>query len=136
KMKWYIQTSPHDTYDRDANQTPILIDGDYQGQPRKLLAMASRSGYYFLLDRATGESLVTVPYGSQNWSAGVDKRGQPITKTEIDAALEGTRTNWWAPSFSPETGLFYVNGSHGFSIGYLMPNEETGNVEDHQGGGA
>jgi alcohol dehydrogenase (cytochrome c) len=141
KMKWYIQTSPHDTYDRDANQTPILIDGDYQGQPRKLLAMASRSGYYFLLDRATGESLVTVPYGPQNWSAGVDKRGQPITKTEIDPAVdgtffEGTTTNWWAPSFSPETGMFYVNGSHGFSIGYLMPNEETGNVEDHQGGGA
>ena len=80
KMKWYIQTSPHDTHDRDANQTPILIDADYQGQPRKLIAMASRSGYYFLLDRATGESLVTVPYGGQNWSAGVDKRGQPIPK--------------------------------------------------------
>ena len=71
----------------------------------------------------------------------MDKRGQPIPKTEIDPAvdgtlLRGTTTNWWAPSFSPETGLFYVNGSHGFSIGYLMPNEETGNVEDHQGGGA
>ena len=64
KMKWYIQTSPHDTHDRDANQTPVLIDAaDYQGKPRKLIAMASRSGYYFLLDRATGESLVTVPYG-------------------------------------------------------------------------
>ena len=56
KMKWYFQSSPHDTHDRDANQTPILIDADYQGRPRKLIAMASRSGYYFLLDRATGES--------------------------------------------------------------------------------
>ncbi len=141
KMKWYIQTSPHDTQDRDANQTPILIDGVYQGRPRKLIAMASRSGYYFLLDRASGESLVTVPYGGQNWSAGVDKRGQPIPKPEaeptIDGAFfEGTTTNWWSPSYSPETKLFYVNASHGFSIGYLMPNEETGKVEDHQGGGA
>jgi hypothetical protein len=49
--------------------------------------------------------------------------------------FEGTTTNWWTPSFSPDTGLFYVNGSHGFSIEYLMPNEETGKVEDHQGGG-
>jgi alcohol dehydrogenase (cytochrome c) len=141
KMKWYIQTSPHDTQDRDANQTPILIDGDYQGRPRKLLAIASRSGYYFLLDRATGESLVTLPYGRQNWSAGVDERGQPIPKHDVEptvdgAFFEGTTTNWWTPAFSPDTGLFYVNASHGFSIAYLMPNEETGKVEDHQGGGA
>jgi alcohol dehydrogenase (cytochrome c) len=141
KMKWYIQTSPHDTHDRDANQTPILIDGDYQGRPRKLLAMASRSGYYFLLDRVTGESLVTVPYGAQNWSAGVDERGQPIPRPDVEptvdgAFFEGTTTNWWTPSFSPDAGLFYVNASHGFSIAYLMPNEETGKVEDHQGGGA
>ena len=68
KMKWYIQTSPHDTHDRDSNQTPVLFDAEYQGRPRKLLALAARSGYYFLLDRVTGESLVTVAYGGQNWS--------------------------------------------------------------------
>jgi alcohol dehydrogenase (cytochrome c) len=140
KMKWYIQTSPHDTHDRDANQTPIQIDADYQGRPRKLIAMASRSGYYFLLDRATGESLVTVPYGGQNWSAGVDKRGQPIPREDVEptvdgAFFEGTTTNWYSPSYSPDTKLFYVNASHGFSIGYLMPDPETGKVEDHQGGG-
>ena len=140
KMKWYIQTSPHDTHDRDANQTPILIDADYRGRPRKLIAMASRSGYYFLLDRATGESLVTVPYGGQNWSAGVDERGQPIPREDVEptvdgAFFEGTTTNWYSPSYSPDTRLFYVNASHGFSIGYLMPDPETGKVEDHQGGG-
>ena len=128
-----------EAYDRDANQTPILVDGDYQGQPRKLLAMASRSGYYFLLDRATGESLVTVPYGPQNWSAGVDKRGQPIPKTEIDPAVDGTSsrttTNWWATSFSPDTGLLRQRQPW-IQHRVLMPNEETGNVEDHQGGGA
>jgi alcohol dehydrogenase (cytochrome c) len=140
KMKWYIQTSPHDTHDRDANQTPVIFDADYQGRSRKLLAVASRSGYYFLLDRATGESLVTVPFGGQNWSAGVDRRGQPIPKpdqdqTEAGVLFEGSTTNWWAPSFDPDTGLLYVNATHGFSVGYLTPDNDEDEVQDHQGGG-
>jgi alcohol dehydrogenase (cytochrome c) len=141
KMKWYIQTSPHDTHDRDANQTPVLFDAEFQGKPRKLLAMASRSGYYFLLDRATGESLVTVPLGRQNWSQGVDKRGQPIPKPDQDPTrdgvlFEGTTTNWWSPSFDPVAKLFFVNVGHNFSVGYLTTNEQTGKAEDHQGGGS
>ena len=63
------------------------------GKPRKLLAMASRSGYYFLLDRATGESLVTVPYGGQNWSAGVDERGQPIPKGRTSSRRSTARSS-------------------------------------------
>ena len=141
KMKWYIQTSPHDTHDRDSNQTPVLFDADFQGRPRKLLALASRSGYYFLLDRATGESLITVPFGGQNWSSGVDKRGQPVPKpdqdqTEDGVFFEGSTTNWWAPSFDPETGLLYVNATHGFSVGYLTPDNDEDEVQDHQGGGS
>ena len=102
---------------------------------------ASRSGYYFLLDRATGESLVTVPYGPQNWSQGVDKRGQPIPRpdqdqTEDGVFFEGSTTNWWAPSFDPETGLLYVNAGHSFAIGYLTPDNDEDEVQDHQGGGS
>jgi alcohol dehydrogenase (cytochrome c) len=138
KMKWFIQTSPHDTHDRDSNQTPVLFDAEFQGKPRKLLALASRSGYYFLLDRATGESLVTVEYGGQNWSNGVDRRGQPIPKPEQDQTrdgvfFEGSATNWWAPSFDPQTGLFYVNAGHSFSVGYLNVSGEDNKVDDHQG---
>lgn len=141
KMKWYIQTSPHDTHDRDSNQTPVLFDAEFQGRPRKLLALAARSGYYFLLDRVTGESLVTAPYGGQNWSQGIDRRGQPIPKpdqdqTEDGVFFEGSTTNWWAPSFDPETKLLYVNASHGFSVGYLTPDNDEDQVEDHQGGGS
>jgi len=118
-----------------------LFDADFQGRPRKLLALASRSGYYFLLDRATGESLLTVPYGGQNWSQGVDGRGQPIPKPEQDQTedgvfFEGSTTNWWAPSFDPETRLLYVNATHGFSVGYLTPDNDEDQVEDHQGGGS
>ena len=58
-MKWYFQASPHDTHDWDATQTPVLIDGTVNGQPRKLVAMASRNGHFFVLDRITGKNLVS-----------------------------------------------------------------------------
>ena len=51
-MAWYYQTSPHDTHDWDSAQTPILVDGEFNGQTRKLVLHASRNGYYFTLDRA------------------------------------------------------------------------------------
>ncbi len=59
KMKWWFQPSPHDTHDWDATQTPVLIDGTINGQPRKLIAQASRNGFFFVLDRATGKNVVT-----------------------------------------------------------------------------
>ncbi len=140
KLAWYFQASPHDAEDRDANETPILVDADFQGRPRKLLLQASRNGYFFVLDRATGEHLLTSEFGQQNWSAGVNPRGEPTPKPnkqpQIAGSLfEGTGTNWWAPSFDPETGLFYVNAHHGFMVTYLTLNEENEDqASDHQGG--
>ena len=71
KMVWYFQASPHDTHDWDGTQTPVLIDGEFNGQPRKLLAQANRNGYYFLLDRTNGKNLVSEPFANTNWSMGV-----------------------------------------------------------------
>ncbi len=59
---WAYQVTPHDTHDYDAGQTPIIFDGEFQGKQRKLLAQASRNGYFFLLDRVTGEHLLTTKY--------------------------------------------------------------------------
>jgi alcohol dehydrogenase (cytochrome c) len=140
KMAWYFQASPHDTEDRDANESIVLIDADFKGRPRKLLAQASRNGYYFLLDRVSGESLLSAEFGPQNWSAGISPRGEPIPKPEKEPQIagslfEGTGTNWWSPSFSPDTKLFYVNAHHHFMISYLeldQRNEEK--ASDHQGG--
>src|SRR5215831_7416763 len=106
KMAWYFQASPHDTQDRDANESVVLIDANFKGRPRKLLAQASRNGYYFVLDRATGESLLSSEFGPQNWSAGLNARGEPIPKPDKEpqiagALFEGSGTNWWSPSFSP-----------------------------------
>jgi alcohol dehydrogenase (cytochrome c) len=128
KMAWYFQASPHDTHDWDAVQTPVLIDGTIDGKPRKLLAQANRNGYFFLLDRTNGKSLVSVPYlQTMNWSLGTDSRGQPIRNPSKEPTPDGVlvspptsgATNWPPPSFSPATGLFYVNTSEAYSIFYL-----------------
>lgn len=140
KMAWYFQASPHDTQDRDANESIVLIDGNFKGKPRKMLAQASRNGYYFLLDRGTGENLLSAKFGPENWSAGLNSRGEPIPKPDKEpqiagALFEGTGTNWWSPSYSPDTKLFYVNAHHHFMVSYLTLDEQDENkASDHQGG--
>ena len=135
KMAWYFQASPHDTQDRDANESIVLIDASFKGRPRKMLAQASRNGYYFVLDRATGESLLSAEFGPQNWSAGLNSRGEPIPKPDKEPQIagtlfEGSGTNWWSPSYSPGTGLFYVNAHHHFMVSYLT----AGRPERREGG--
>jgi alcohol dehydrogenase (cytochrome c) len=127
KMAWAFQSSPHDTHDWDSTQTPVLIDGEFNGQPRKLLAQAARNGHYFLLDRATGKALVSAEYTRTNWSKGYDQNGQPIPNPakdpQIDGALvtpnQGGATNWPPPSFSPQTGLMYVSAGQAYSVYYI-----------------
>ena len=128
KLAWHFQPSPHDTHDWDAAQTPILIDGVIDGQPRKLLAQANRNGYFFLLDRTNGKNIATAPMiKTMNWSKGVAPSGQPIPDPGKEATIEGVlvspntggATNWPPPSFDPETGLFYVGTVENFSMFYL-----------------
>jgi len=126
KLVWYFQPSPHDVHDWDAVQTPVLFDADFQGKPRKLLAQASRNGFFFVLDRATGEHLVTSAFIEQTWSSGVDRRGRPMAKPDATPTPDGAllspgsdgATNWMAPSFDPQTGLFFVNARRLFSVYY------------------
>jgi alcohol dehydrogenase (cytochrome c) len=132
KMKWWFQPSPHDTHDWDATQTAVLIDGTINGQPRKLIAQASRNGFFFVLDRATGKSVVTKEFVKTNWSKGIDAKGQPIPDPakmpQFDGSLvtpnQAGAANWPPPSFSPQTGLFYVNASHAYSVYYLFDTDE------------
>ena len=132
KLVWHFQPSPHDTHDWDAVQTPVLIDGEVNGQPRKLVAHASRNGFFFVLDRTNGKNLVTTQFVKTNWSKGVDAKGQPIPnpakEPQPDGALvspnQGGAVNWPSPSFSPATGLFYVNATRAFSVYYIFDQEE------------
>jgi alcohol dehydrogenase (cytochrome c) len=127
KMVWYFQSSPHDTHDWDSTQTAVLFDGEFDGKPRKLLAQAARNGHFFVLDRTNGKALVSTEYVKTNWSKGYDAKGQPIPDPakypQIDGALvspnQGGATNWPPPSFSPQTGLFYVSAGRNYSVYYI-----------------
>ncbi len=132
KLAWYFQASPHDTHDWDNVETPVLFDAVVDGRPRKLLAQAARNGYFFVLDRATGKNVVSKPYVPLNWSKGVDSSGQPIPDPKKAPTPDGSlltipgggATNWLPPSFDPETGLFYVNATRGYSLTYLTDTDE------------
>jgi len=133
KLVWYFQPSPHDTHDWDAVETPVIFNANVNGQPRKLVAQASRNGYYFLLDRATGKRIVTEPFiDTLNWAKGLDAKGQPIPDPAkfptVDGVLvspaSGGATNWQAPSFNPETGLLYVGTSRSYSMYYLTDTDD------------
>ncbi len=133
KLAWYFQSSPHDTHDWDAAQTPVLVDGEFGGKPRKLLLNATRNGYFFVLDRVTGEHLLTAPLSpTLNWSTGLDKRGQPVRDPEKDATIGGSLVspnsdgvvNWQPPSYSPQTGLFYIPTVEPYSVFYRTEADE------------
>jgi acido-empty-quinoprotein group A len=126
KLAWYFQPSPHDVHDWDAVETPVLFDAEFKGKQRKLLAQASRNSFFFVLDRTNGQHLLTAPFIDQTWASGVDSRGRPIAKPEAAPSPDGALvepssdggTNWMAPSYDRQTGLFYVNARRIFSIFY------------------
>jgi alcohol dehydrogenase (cytochrome c) len=136
KMAWYFQTSPHDTHDWDSAQTPVLVDGSFRGSgPRKMVLTASRNGYYFTLDRVTGERLVTSQFSDTvNWAAGLNERGQPVRDPAKDhhiggalvSAANGGSTNWPPPSYSPDTGLLYVPTAETYAMYYLSETDPRG----------
>lgn len=117
RLKWYFQFTPHDTRDWDAQAWPVLLDVAYQGRPRKILVHPNRNGYFYVLDRTTGEFLRAVPYVDRvNWARGFDAKGRPIENPGMQPSPHGTRicpsvrgaSNWMSPSFNPQTGLLYV----------------------------
>ncbi len=132
KLAWYFQASPHDTHDWDNTETPVLFDAQIDGKPRKLLGQASRNGYFFVLDRTNGESVVSKPFVPLNWSKGIDAKGQPIPDKQREPTIDGNLltinggggTNWMPPSYNPQTGLFYVNAVLGYSLTYLTDTSE------------
>jgi alcohol dehydrogenase (cytochrome c) len=133
KLVWAFQPSPHDTHDWDAAETPVLVDGMFQGKPRKMLMQTSRNGYFFVLDRTDGSSLLTVPFGPVNWTLGVDKQGRPIPNPAKDPAPdgrliapdEGGMTNFRSPSFDVKTGLFLVSAHPSYSVYFTKPADGT-----------
>jgi alcohol dehydrogenase (cytochrome c) len=117
RRKWHFQFTPHDVHDYDAQQPIVLVDATWKGEPRKLLLQANRNGNFYVLDRITGEFLSGTPYVKNiTWASGLTKDGRPIVVPNMEPTREGRRvcpslegaSNWYSASFSPRTGLFYV----------------------------
>ncbi len=115
-LKWYFQFTPHDLYDFDANETPVLLSAKVNGQAHDLLVQANRNGFLYVLDRTDGKFLKATQFVEKlNWAKGIDASGRPVfsgripteSGTEICPSIEGA-TNWFSPSYNPDTGFFYV----------------------------
>jgi alcohol dehydrogenase (cytochrome c) len=114
-LKWYFQFTPHDLFDYDGVETPILVDAVYKGGLRRLIVQANRNGYLYVLDRTNGRFLSAVPFVQKlNWAKGIDSQGRPI-RTDVQPTPRGTRvcpgyagaTNWFAPSYNEATHFVY-----------------------------
>ena len=144
KLKWYFQFSPHETHDWDASEPPILFDATINGKKRKIVAQANRNAFYYVLDRVTGEFIAGKAYAKQTWAKGLDAKGRPIEMPNIDPTPQGNliypsitgSVNWTSSSYSPLTGLFYVNTREQGAYYYKgRPTIEPHNPNDTGGGG-
>ena len=137
KLKWHYQFSPHDEFDWDATQVPVLADITFKGSPRKVMMWANRNGVFYVLDRTSGQFLLGKSFVKTNWLTGFDEKGRPMRAPGIVPTLEGTLvypgnqggTNWYNPSFSPATGLFYIPAWENSSSTYKK-NEAPPEFED------
>ncbi len=117
ELKWYFQFTPHDEWDWDSVQIPVLVDRDWEGEQRKLMLWANRNGFFYVLDRETGEFLHGNNFVKVTWAEGLDENGRPIKIPEASPTREGVRvwpavqggTNWYSPAYNQKTGLFYVS---------------------------
>jgi alcohol dehydrogenase (cytochrome c) len=122
ELAWHFQFTPHDDHDWDSNQTPILADIEIGGVRRKVIAWANRNGFYYVLDRVSGEFLTGVPFVEQNWAQGLDAAGRPISVTGASVSGRLTKpgvgggTNWQNPAFDQRHGLVFVPATEGASI--------------------
>jgi alcohol dehydrogenase (cytochrome c) len=134
KLKWYFQFTPHDMYDYDAVQTPVLVNTTFKGEPRKLVMTANRNGFFYILDRTDGTYLYSKQFSqSQNWAKGIDEKGRPISNNLIPDEKGVTvcpgysgATNWYSPSYNPATNMFYFRSFEACNLfkGKTEPFEE------------
>lgn len=124
KLAWYFQFTPHDEHDWDATQTPILVDLPIKGALRRVLCVADRNGFYYVLDRTTGEFLLGVPFVRQTWAKGLDSAGRPILSADAQVSSTGRLTspgsgggtNWQNAAFDHKRSLIFIPATEGSSI--------------------
>src|SRR5687767_14332283 len=138
-LKWHFQFTPNDAYDYDAVQVPVLADIPWNGAPGKVMLWANRNGFFYVLDRATGKFLRGTSFVKVNWASGLDHNGRPIQTPQPpgSATWPGNQggTNWYSPSFSPRTGLFYLSAWEGYASYYRREHQEFELGRNFAGGG-
>jgi len=116
-LRWHFQFTPHDLFDWDATEIPVLIDTNVSGKRQRYLAQANRNGFYYLLDRENGQFRLARSFAQETWADRIDSSGRPVVNPGSVPSQRGTliypsaggATNWESPSFSPSTGFFYVS---------------------------
>ena len=116
RLRWHYQFTPHDVWDWDSTQVPVLADVTIGGQPRKVVIFANRNGFFYVLDRATGKLILGKPFIQTSWAKEIRADGRPILLPGSLPSEKGTRvcpdqsggTNWMSPSFDPALGLLFV----------------------------
>ena len=117
KLRWHYQFTPHDLHDWDATEPLVLVNAPFQGRDRKLLLQANRSGFFYVLDRTTGEFLAGTPFVRKlTWASGIGRDGRPQEVEGNQPTPAGTKTcpavrgatNWYSTAYNPATRLFYV----------------------------
>ena len=142
QLKWHFQFTPHDVHDWDSTTVPVLLDGSIGGVSRKLVAFPNRNGFYYVLDRVTGKFLKGKPYAKVTWASGLDDSGRPVRIPGKLPTVEGNAvwpsvsgaSNWYSPSYSPQTGLLYVAVREAGSL-YYIGEAEYKEGEQFNGGG-
>jgi alcohol dehydrogenase (cytochrome c) len=149
KLKWYFQFTPHDDWDYDAVQVPVLSTMNWPGaggrmEPRKVMMWANRNGFFYVLDRSTGKFLLGKPFVKVTWTKGLDEVGRPMRVAEAEPTKTGADvypslaggTNWYSPSFSPKTGLFYIPAWEGVHGNYRKTDADFEEGKRYMGGAA
>jgi alcohol dehydrogenase (cytochrome c) len=143
ELKWYFQFTPHDEWDWDAVQVPVLVDREFRGKQRKLMLWGNRNGFFYVLDRVSGEFLLGKPFVKQDWAIGLDENGRPIKAPGHSPTYEGSKTypgvqggtNWYSPTYSPKTGLFYLSAWDDYYSYYFKRDDEYSPGNRYTGGG-
>jgi alcohol dehydrogenase (cytochrome c) len=139
ELVWHFQFTPNDGYDYDSVQVPVLVDMPWNGSARRLMLWANRNGYFYVLDRVTGEFLSGTPFVTVNWSSGLDANGRPIPTPQPPGmpTYPGNQggTNWYPPSYSPRTGLFYFSAWEDYATIYRPEESEYRPGQAFLGGG-
>jgi quinohemoprotein ethanol dehydrogenase len=117
QLKWHYQTVPNDNWDFDSVQQLMILDLTVNGRPRKVITQAAKNGFFYVLDRVTGEFLSAGPFVKVNWATGFDERGRPMVNPEAYYDRDGVEIfptgggghNWSPMSYNPATGLVYIS---------------------------